>query len=63
MLLTDWAGADNNVVVLGIELLTPDETGTILLSALIDDGVCVLSDCLDVNGDRLAIIVAKPYTS
>lgn len=56
LLLKDRAGRDDNVPVLGVELLSPDQAGSVLLGALVDDGVRVLSNSLDLDGDWLWVL-------
>lgn len=48
-----WAGRNDDVEVLAIELLAPDEGRAVLLGALVDDGVGVLGD--NRNLDRLGL--------
>lgn len=50
-----WASRNDDVPVLAVELLAPEETGAVLLGALVNDGVRILSDCL--NLDRLFLRV------
>ena len=53
LLLKDRAGRDDDVPVLGVELLSPDQARSVLLGALVDDGVGVLSNSLNLDGDWL----------
>lgn len=54
--IVDWAGRDDNVPVLGVKLLAPDQAGSVLFGTLVDDGVRVLGNGLDLDRDWLWVL-------
>ena len=51
-----WASGNNDVPVLSVELLSPDNSGSVLLGTLVDDAVGVLGNGLDLDRHWLWIL-------
>ena len=51
-----WAAWNDNVELLVIEMLSPDQAGTILSRALVDNSIWVLSNGLDLDMVRLRVL-------
>lgn len=51
-----WASGDDNVPVLVVELLSPDNSGSVLFGTLVDDVVSVFGNGLDLDGYWLWVL-------
>ena len=61
LLAKDRASINDDVEVLGVELLAPKQTRTVLLGALIDDSVGVLGNCLHFDCNWLWVLSSGQY--
>ena len=51
-----WTSRNDNIPVLAVELLAPEEAGAVVSGAFVNDGVGILGDSLNFDRDFLRVL-------